>query len=847
MKFRRLLAFGLIIALMLAFLPIRHAGATTFTVDTTSDEGDGSCSDGDCSLRDAIILANANPGADTIWFNIPGTDPNCMGGVCTIYPTSGQLPVLSGGGTTIDGYTQPGASPASAISAATIKIVIDGINLTDCPPTTVSCNALLITSSSNTIKGLAIYRFQQNAIVIGALTNPPAAYNVVQGNYIGVSTMGTSALGNGWDGIFIGGYAENNMVGGDEPAERNLISGNNIGVDIFSAYASGNQVIGNYIGSARYGSDGLPNTLDGVRIYGGAHDNVVGGITVEERNVIMANGRSGVRITGEKTAENSIVGNYIGMDRTGMLGRGNATEGIYIGLGAHENQVGGEVSGARNLISANLDHGVLITGTNTMSNTVSGNLIGFRNDQTSVLGNHGDGILIGGGASYNTIGGDSLEEHNYVSGNHNGVVVLGSGSDHNLIIGNYIGTTIAGNAPLPNLNCGVVLADGAQYNRVGGLDGGHNLISGNLGVGVVIEGMNASYNQITGNFIGTNQTGLAEVGNHSGGVLINLADHNVIGGDTRDGWNLISGNDRDGIQIVNGDENLIDGNVIGLANNVEDLLPNTRHGIHLQVHSQNNTIGGEMGSQPRNYIAGNEGDGIVIEGAGTDGNIIAGNMIGFYDAGNGGSGLSLEDGAQNNIISGDQHHINFIVENQMYGIKIANSTTISNLVAYNAIAKNSMAGIMIMNANQNRIGPSNAIHENGEDGIRVSDPPSVGNIFTQNSIGLNVLDGIYLSTGAHGGIQPPVITGESPGRLNGTTCAGCTVEVFASNDTDGEGWIYISTTVADASGSFSLPLVSLHYPHLTATATDATNGTSEFSAVFTSIYPNRIYLPLMSN
>ncbi|MEJ2709538.1 MAG: CSLREA domain-containing protein [Anaerolineales bacterium] len=182
MKFRRLLSIALMIVLALAFLPGLKAGAATYTVNTTSDENDGSCSDGDCSLRDAIILANANPGADTIQFNIPGTDPNCMGGACTIYPTSGQLPVLSGGGTTIDGYSQPGAVPASAISAATIKIVIDGINLTVCPSNAVACNAFIITSSSNLIKGLAIYRFQQNAIAIGALSNPPASLNIIQGN-----------------------------------------------------------------------------------------------------------------------------------------------------------------------------------------------------------------------------------------------------------------------------------------------------------------------------------------------------------------------------------------------------------------------------------------------------------------------------------------------------------------------------------------------------------------------------------------------------------------------------------------------------------------------------------------
>ena len=42
------------------------ARAATFSVYTTTDENDGSCSDGDCSLRDAIILANGDAQADTI-------------------------------------------------------------------------------------------------------------------------------------------------------------------------------------------------------------------------------------------------------------------------------------------------------------------------------------------------------------------------------------------------------------------------------------------------------------------------------------------------------------------------------------------------------------------------------------------------------------------------------------------------------------------------------------------------------------------------------------------------------------------------------------------------------------
>jgi len=64
------LGLGLVLALVLTLstvegrLPV--ARADSFTVNVTNDENDGSCSDGDCSLRDAIIEANTNAEADSI-------------------------------------------------------------------------------------------------------------------------------------------------------------------------------------------------------------------------------------------------------------------------------------------------------------------------------------------------------------------------------------------------------------------------------------------------------------------------------------------------------------------------------------------------------------------------------------------------------------------------------------------------------------------------------------------------------------------------------------------------------------------------------------------------------------
>lgn len=104
-----------------------HAAAT-FVVESTGDEGD--VIPGDqicdanpspfvivCTLRAAIQEANALPGADTINFNIAGS------GVQTIFPT-GDLPVITEQ-VTINGYSQPGASPNTLADTDNAVLLIE--------------------------------------------------------------------------------------------------------------------------------------------------------------------------------------------------------------------------------------------------------------------------------------------------------------------------------------------------------------------------------------------------------------------------------------------------------------------------------------------------------------------------------------------------------------------------------------------------------------------------------------------------------------------------------------------------------------------------------------------------
>jgi hypothetical protein len=71
--------------------------------------------------------------------------------------------------------------------------------------------------------------------------------------------------------------------------------------------------------------------------------------------------------------------------------------------------------------------------------------------------------------------------------------------------------------------------------------------------------------------------------------------------------------------------------------------------------------------------------------------------------------------------------------------------------------------------------------------------------------------------------------------------------VFENSDTDGEGENYVGNTTATASGAFTVTASYLTQPYLTATATDAVSGTSEFSEVFTTTVPLAppVYLPII--
>ena len=214
------------------------------------------------------------------------------------------------------------------------------------------------------------------------ILNSTATGNLVQGNYIGTDVNGTTALGNGDNGVYING-APDNTVGGTVSGARNVISGNGAdGVEITSSEATGNLVQGNYIGTDVDGTAALGNIDDGVSIQD-APDNTVGGTVSGARNIISGN-YYGVYIS--SATGNLVQGNYIGTDVNGTAALGNTSYGVGID-DAPDNTIGGTADGAGNTIAYNGGEGIEVDGT---GNALLGNAIFSNTDLGIDL--DGDGV-----------------------------------------------------------------------------------------------------------------------------------------------------------------------------------------------------------------------------------------------------------------------------------------------------------------------------------------------------------------------------------------------------------------------------------------------------------------------
>jgi hypothetical protein len=248
-------------------------------------------------------------------------------------------------------------------------------------------------------------------------------------------------------------------------------------------------------------------------------------------NRFANNGRAAIRINDD--GNNLIEGNFLGTDRSGLLALGNG-DGVSIALLADDNQIGGTIPAARNLISGNTTRGVVL---DTDDNVVEGNLIGT--DATGVVGlGNGVGIFLFNFAADNRIGNLGLVFNpaaNTISGNLNGGIIVGTGSTGHDILGNRIGVAADGITVLGNGFNGAVQVGGNSTTLI------NNQIAG--------PSTGISINQVSNTLVQGNIIGLLGFGMGGAGVFIVDGTDNLIGGTIAEG-NIISGNGGPGVQVV---------------------------------------------------------------------------------------------------------------------------------------------------------------------------------------------------------------------------------------------------------------------------------------------------------
>lgn len=407
-------------------------------------------------------------------------------------------------------------------------------------------------------------------------------------------------------GVYIAPSADGNRI------EGCVIAGNT-GDGILIIGGSRSTVSDNRIGTTADGLAALPNGGNGVTLSDGASG------TTLESNLISGNGGWGIDLqaggTRAPVSATRIRSNVIGLSLNSAVLDRSAASDAYMGLG----------------------------GTGDYGPKRRGNLGG------GIRATNSDGTIIGPG--------------NVISGNtQHGIALEGSGKTAPVIQGNLIGTDATGSVARGNVLDGIRAA--AANTRVGGrIAGEGNVISGNLKDGLEILSNGVT---VEGNYIGTDITGMMDVGNGpmldislggwNSGVAIDGSSGITVGSSDPAGRNLISGNTV-GLVARKSDRLRVEGNYIGTNKDLSGHLPNGlgsgAGGIAL--------YGGSGASILSNNISGNTGvGGGIYTGNGPVGAKVAENTISH----NTGPGINVRGG---DGVNGDPVANITITENAIFG------------------------------------------------------------------------------------------------------------------------------------------------------------------------------------
>lgn len=808
-----------------------QAGAATYVVTNALDAGPG-------SLRQAVWDANANPGRDTIQFNLAPPGPH----IIRLWGEGLRLsdPVV------LDGSTQPGFAGQPVIVLAGVDVAGPG---------------LVLATSNSVIRSLVLSNFGGAGVLItGAArdnliggTNAAAGNVIVSNGWAGVEVLsgtnnavrGNAIFGNGGLGIDLGGNGPTPNDDKDPDTGPNqlqnypvltsaTINSNGIVVagslnsrpsvvfqlDFYASLAGDESGFGE--GQTWLGSRAITNTSGGTVTF-----NFTLPLTLAGR-YITATATDPAGNTSEFSpwvrASTTLAPMVFEVNNTNDAGSGSLRQALLEAAnrpatGPHTIRFALPGWGVRVIAPGSplppIIEPVVLDGysqpgaaLNTLSN-------GFNATLLVQL----DGSAAGPDAFGLTLLGDGSTVRGLVLVNFGagGIQVVGGRS--NLITGNVIGLVAATSGgpfqPGDSGGSGVWLQE-AAFNTIGGLAASHrNIISAHRGDGIGIEGAGATGNQVLGNFIGTDPTGRVGWGNDGWGVRLDGgASGNVIGGTVAGAGNLIAWNGS-GLLVSEGVSNRIQGNLIGADVTGTNALGNGT-GVVL-FDASFNQIGG-TNPAAANLIVGNGQGGVVAWGL-CNSNVIQGNFIGTdpgarFALGNEAYGVFWEAGVGNRIGGTEPGAGNTMAFNRGPGVAILSGR--SHALLGNAIFNNEGLGIDL-----------------GDDGVTPNDPGDT-------DFGANDLQNFPELSRALIYADRTVISGRLESRPGVYR-----LELFASKRPDPSGYgqgrtVLTNATVTVPSGgvaSFTVTNLAALTPgfFVTATATDATNNTSEFSAAVMAV------------
>lgn len=773
--------------------------ANPLEVTNTNDSGEG-------SLRQAMTVTNGNTGLDAITFNIAGAGPHTI-------TLGSALPTVADAGISIDGTTQSGATCGDLWNGIphTLKVQIAASS---------GFNGLAVTGQSVAIKGLSI-----TGAATGIVSEAAATAATVQCSYIGLAPDG-SAAGNA-TGIVI--RNADAVIGGLTAGQGNVIGSNTWG--ILTQSASNTSIRGNFIGTDPTGTATRPNTGAGI-------GNATGTSTINEiRNNLISGNTHGLIFqsddtwTGVGAADGVIAGNFIGTNRTGNAPLPNTNYGIGFNITTISDfTIGGPSTGDRNVISGNGTNGIFLNGPSDI--TILNNYIGLGVDGVTALGNGVNGIsannvttlAIGNGtAGGRNVIGDNVEDGIELSGTIDGVVIdgntIGLGADGSTARGNGAGFNGSG------IYFDAATSDGEIIRN--------NVISDN---GAGVSSLNGSVTNVlfTGNYVGTDATGLLPRGNEFYAINPDIGADGWIFGTPASG-NVVSATQNSGsaFEIYAGGHTY-QNNLIGVGADGTTPLGNGGWGIRLD--STGSHVVGGTGANEGNIIAhtGPLYAGLLVQGGATA--IVSGNTI---RDGLGYAGVDLSSSGTTLTF-----HDNTITGEAGAGIQVNNGT---QLTAYNnTITDNGESGVLVSGTTAKAALYANSISGNGDLGIEIG------------SLGVNANDSGDGDTGPNDLLNFPKINSFT---ANGSAAVGYEIDLDVpagetyrvdffldntSGDANGEGEIWLGALQpfspgAGQSGTFSALSTVTSGDTITATTTRIQGGgydiTSEFAVNATATNP----------